>query len=115
MTRENSRLPRHMPPMNVPSSTPIDTADDPMTNSSSWNQTTSYMRAAHPLPTNNSRSTGSRRREFMTLLWVPDRHGRSASVRKFYLLSAGERRERRRVAGGHRRPSGVQHHSQQRV
>ena len=30
-----------MPPMKVPSSTPIETADDPMTSSSSWNQTTS--------------------------------------------------------------------------
>ena len=28
-TRESTRLPRHMPPMNVPSSTPIETADDP--------------------------------------------------------------------------------------
>ena len=39
--RGRSRLPRHMPPMNVPRRTPIDTADDPMTSSSSWNQTTS--------------------------------------------------------------------------
>src|SRR4029079_12909117 len=26
---ENIKLPRHMPPMNVPSNTPIDTADEP--------------------------------------------------------------------------------------
>ena len=30
-SRGSSRLPRHIPPMNVPSSTPIDTAEDPMT------------------------------------------------------------------------------------
>ena len=39
--RGSRRLPRHMPAMNVPSRTPIETADDPMTSSSSWNQTTS--------------------------------------------------------------------------
>ncbi len=31
----------HMPPMNVPSSTPIETADDPTMRLSSWNQTIS--------------------------------------------------------------------------
>ena len=30
-----SKLPRHIPPMKVPSSSPIDTAEDPMTSSSS--------------------------------------------------------------------------------
>ena len=30
-----------MPPMNVPSSTPSETADEPMTSCSSWNQTIS--------------------------------------------------------------------------
>ena len=30
-----------MPPMNVPSRTPIETDDDPMKSSSSWNQTIS--------------------------------------------------------------------------
>ena len=36
-----ARLPRHIPPMNVPSSTPRETAEDPMTSSRSWNQTIS--------------------------------------------------------------------------
>ncbi len=36
-----SQLPRHIPPMNVPSSTPNETADDPSDNWSIWNQTTS--------------------------------------------------------------------------
>ena len=40
-TRGSSRLPRHMPPMNVPSSTPSETADEPITSWSSWNQTIS--------------------------------------------------------------------------
>ena len=31
----------HMPPMNVPSSTPSETADEPMMRLSSWNQTIS--------------------------------------------------------------------------
>ena len=35
------RLPRHIPPMNVPSSTPSDTAEDPITSCRSWNQTIS--------------------------------------------------------------------------
>ena len=39
-SRGSSRLPRHMPPMNVPSSTPSETADEPITSCSSWNQTT---------------------------------------------------------------------------
>ena len=39
--RGRSRLPRHMPPMNVPSSTPSETADEPITSCSSWNQTIS--------------------------------------------------------------------------
>ncbi len=55
-------LPRHMPPMNVPSSTPIETADEPITSCSSWNQTTSYISAAQPLPTNSSSSAGRNRR-----------------------------------------------------
>jgi hypothetical protein len=37
--------------MKVPSSTAIDTADDPITSCRSWNQTTSYISAAQPLPT----------------------------------------------------------------
>jgi len=41
MTRGSTMLPRHMPPINVPSSTARETADDPMTSSSSWNQTIS--------------------------------------------------------------------------
>ena len=36
-----TRLPRHMPPMKMPSSTPRDTAEDPIESWSSWNQTTS--------------------------------------------------------------------------
>src|SRR5436190_10178342 len=63
MSRGSTRLPRHMPPMNVPSRTPSDTADDPMISSSSWNQTTSYTSAAHPLPINNASSAGRYRRE----------------------------------------------------
>ncbi len=39
--RGSSRLPRHIPPMNVPSSTPSDTDVEPMTSCSSWNQTIS--------------------------------------------------------------------------
>ena len=38
---ERKRLPMHMPPMNVPSSTPIETAEDPTMRLSSWNQTIS--------------------------------------------------------------------------
>ena len=38
---ERNRLPMHMPPMNVPSSTPIETADEPMMRLRSWNQTIS--------------------------------------------------------------------------
>ena len=34
-------LPRHIPPMKVPSSAPSDTADEPIANCSSWNQTIS--------------------------------------------------------------------------
>ncbi len=37
----SARLPMHMPPMNVPSSTPMETAVEPMTSCSSWNQTIS--------------------------------------------------------------------------
>src|SRR5690349_7178133 len=51
-----------MPPMNVPSSTPMETAEDPITSCSNWNQTTSYMSAAQPLPTKSSRSAGRNRR-----------------------------------------------------
>src|SRR5438105_7623557 len=48
--------------MKVPRSTPIDTAEEPMTSWSNWNQTTSYMSAAQPLPTNRSSSAGRNRR-----------------------------------------------------
>ena len=48
--------------MNVPRSTPIDTADDPITSWRSWNQTTSYISAAQPLPTKSSSSAGRNRR-----------------------------------------------------
>ncbi len=41
MTRASARLPTHMPPMKVPSSTPIETAEDPITSWISWNQTIS--------------------------------------------------------------------------
>ncbi len=41
ITRESPRLPMHMPPMKVPSSTPSETADDPMLSERSWNQTIS--------------------------------------------------------------------------
>ena len=40
-TRDSSRLPRHMPPMKVPSRIPSDIDDDPITSCSSWNQTIS--------------------------------------------------------------------------
>ena len=39
--RASHRLPTHMPPMNVPSSTPIETVDEPTTSCSIWNQTIS--------------------------------------------------------------------------
>ena len=39
--RGKSRLPRHIPPMNVPSNMPSETVETPITNSSNWNQTTS--------------------------------------------------------------------------
>ena len=48
--------------MNVPSSTPSETADEPITSCSSWNQTTSYISAAQPLPTNSSSNAGRNRR-----------------------------------------------------
>src|SRR6187455_1739125 len=48
-----------MPPMNVPRSTPRETADEPMISSSSWNHTTSYTSAAAPLPTKSSHRSGS--------------------------------------------------------
>ena len=41
ITRGSTMLPRHMPPMKVLSSTASETADDPITSSSSWNQTIS--------------------------------------------------------------------------
>ena len=41
--------------MYVAKSTPSDTADDPITSSSSWNQTISYTRAAQPLAANSTR------------------------------------------------------------
>src|SRR3970040_1676051 len=59
MRRGSRKLPRHMPPMNVPSSTPIDTDEEPTNSSSIWNQTISYISAAHPLPTNSSSRIGS--------------------------------------------------------
>src|SRR5262245_35190816 len=40
-TRENSKLPRHIPPMNVPSSIPSEKLDEPTINSSNCNHTTS--------------------------------------------------------------------------
>ena len=48
-----------MPPMNVPSSTPIDTDEEPTNSSNIWNQTISYIKAALPLPTKSSSNTGS--------------------------------------------------------
>src|SRR5262245_15669567 len=59
MSRGNRRLPRHMPPINVPSKTPSETAEEPMTSWRSWNQTISYIKAAQPLPMNNRRTSGS--------------------------------------------------------
>ena len=50
-----------MPPMNVPSSTASETADEPRTSCSSWNQTISYISAAQPLPTNSARTSGNQR------------------------------------------------------
>jgi hypothetical protein len=41
MTRGSMKLPRHMPPMKVPSRTPTETAEDPTNSSSIWNQTIS--------------------------------------------------------------------------
>ena len=35
-------------------SSPNETADEPITNCSSWNQTISYIKAAQPLPANRS-------------------------------------------------------------
>ena len=51
----------HMPAMNVPSSTAIDTADDPSTSCRPWNQMISYISAAQPLPRNISRTIGKKR------------------------------------------------------
>jgi hypothetical protein len=48
--------------MKVPRSTPIETADDPITSWSSWNQITSYISAAQPLPTNSRSNAGRNRR-----------------------------------------------------
>ena len=59
MNRGRRKLPRHIPPMKVPSSTPIETDEEPTNSSSIWNQTISYISAAQPLPTNSSSSTGS--------------------------------------------------------
>src|SRR5262245_32815731 len=42
-----------MPPMNVPRRTPNEMALDPRLRESIWNQTTSYINAAAPLPTNS--------------------------------------------------------------
>ena len=51
----------HMPAMNVPSSTAIETADDPSTSCRPWNQMISYISAAQPLPRNSSRTSGKKR------------------------------------------------------
>ena len=40
-TDDNAKLPRHIPPMNVPRSTPSEIADEPITSWSNWNQTIS--------------------------------------------------------------------------
>ncbi len=45
--------------MKTPNNIPSDTADEPITSASNWNQTTSYMSAAQPLP-KNSNSSASR-------------------------------------------------------
>ena len=44
--------------MKVPSSTPIDTDEEPTNSSSIWNQTISYISAAQPLPTKSSSRIG---------------------------------------------------------
>ena len=41
MRRGSAKLPRHMPPMNVPSRTPSETAEEPMTSCSNCSQTIS--------------------------------------------------------------------------
>ncbi len=61
--RGKARLPRHIPPMKVPSNTPRDTAVEPITSCSNWNQTISYINAEQPLPTNNSNIKGRKRPE----------------------------------------------------
>src|SRR6266446_6388742 len=63
MTRGSNRLPRHKPPMNVPSSTASETAEDPTTSCSSWNHTIWYIRAAHPLANDSAPRSRSRRRD----------------------------------------------------
>ena len=40
-SRGNNKLPRHIPPINVPSNMPSETVETPMTSSSNWNHTTS--------------------------------------------------------------------------
>src|SRR5262245_52919845 len=76
MYRGSRKLPRHMPPMKVPRRTAIDTADDPITSCRSWNQTTSYISAAQPLPTNSSRSAGRNRRGVIIVNRRPFSRGR---------------------------------------
>ena len=71
MSRGNSRLPRHIPPMNVPSSTPRETAVEPMTSCSSWSHTISYTRAAHPLPMNSGSRRSRRVEEGVVLEGMP--------------------------------------------
>lgn len=52
-----------MPPMNVPSNTASETADTPTTSCKTWNQTISYINAAHPDPMKRSSIGGRKRAE----------------------------------------------------
>ena len=82
----------HMPAMNVPSSTAIDTADDPSTSCRPWNQMISYISAAQPLPRNISRTIGKKRSVVVSGAGAP------AAV------AGRRRRARRRGCGWRSRP-----------
>src|SRR5207249_4217134 len=58
-SRGRAALPRHNPPMYTASSSPNDTADEPITSCSNCNQTISYIKAAHPLPASSSNRIGT--------------------------------------------------------
>src|ERR1051326_6221432 len=51
--RGRSMLPRHIPPIKDISSTASETAVEPITSCSIWNQMISYINAAQPLAPNN--------------------------------------------------------------